>query len=76
MTRPARIYDLRSTFGSNALASGVAPFELARIMGTSVAMIKRNYGALIGGAGERIAVPVWTHSSTFGPRAAQRGGEG
>ena len=34
---PARIYDLRSTFASNALAAGVDVFELARVMGTSVA---------------------------------------
>ena len=32
---PARIYDLRSTFASNALAAGVDVFELARVMGTS-----------------------------------------
>ena len=39
--RPARIYDLRSTFASNALAAGVTVFELAKMMGTSVAMIER-----------------------------------
>jgi integrase len=38
--RPARIYDLRSTFASNWLAKGVTTFELARIMGTSVGMIE------------------------------------
>jgi hypothetical protein len=53
--RPARIYDLRSTLASNALAAGVSVFELARIMGTSVAMIERSYGALIEGAGADIA---------------------
>ncbi len=52
---PARIYDLRSTFASNALAAGVSVFELARIMGTSVAMIERAYGTLIEGAGADIA---------------------
>ena len=36
IARPARIYDLRSTFASNALAAGVTVFELARVMGTSV----------------------------------------
>jgi integrase len=50
IARPARIYDLRSTFASNALAAGVTLFELARIMGTSVRMIERSYGALLGGA--------------------------
>jgi integrase len=52
---PARIYDLRSTFASDALAAGVSVFELARIMGTSVRMIERHYGTLLDGAGEGIA---------------------
>lgn len=52
---PARIYDLRSTFASDALAAGVAVFELARVMGTSVRMIERHYGTLLGGAGASIA---------------------
>ncbi|MGH3006527.1 MAG: tyrosine-type recombinase/integrase [Gaiellaceae bacterium] len=52
---PARIYDLRSTFASNALAAGVTVFELARIMGTSVRMIERHYGALLDGARAGIA---------------------
>jgi integrase len=55
VARPARIYDLRSTFASNALAAGVSVFELARVMGTSVAMIQRHYGTLIEGAGADIA---------------------
>jgi hypothetical protein len=50
VARPARINDLRSTFASNALAAGVAIFELAWIMGTSVRMIERRYGALLDGA--------------------------
>lgn len=50
ITKPARIYDLRSTFASNALAAGVTVFELAKVMGTSVQMIERHYGTLIGGA--------------------------
>jgi integrase len=55
IARPARIYDLRSTFASNALAAGVTAFELARIMGTSVLMIERHYGALLDGAHAGIA---------------------
>jgi integrase len=50
VAKPCRIYDLRSTFASNALAAGVTVFELARIMGTSVSMIEHHYGALIDGA--------------------------
>jgi integrase len=34
IARPARIYDLRSTFASNALAAGVTVFQLATIMGS------------------------------------------
>jgi integrase len=55
INQPARIYDLRSTFASDALAAGVSVFELARVMGTSVRMIERHYGALLDGAGEGIA---------------------
>ena len=39
---PRRIYDLRSTFASQALAAGVPVF--ARIMGTSVRMIEPTTG--------------------------------
>lgn len=53
--RPARIYDLRATFASDALAAGVSVFELARVMGTSVEMIERHYGTLLDGAGAGIA---------------------
>jgi integrase len=53
--KPARIYDLRSTFASRALAAGVTVFELARIMGTSVRMIERHHGALLDGAGAGIS---------------------
>lgn len=55
VARPARIYDLRSTFASNALVAGVAVFELARIMGTSVRMIELHYGALLDGARSAIS---------------------
>ncbi len=53
--KPARIYDLRCTFASNALAAGVSAFELARIMGTSIQTIERHYGTLVEGAGADIA---------------------
>jgi integrase len=54
IARPARIYDLRSTFASDALAAGVGIHALARIMGTSVRMIERHYGTLLDGAMEEI----------------------
>ena len=39
-------YQLRHTFATEALAARVSIFELARVMGTSVAMIDRTYGHL------------------------------
>jgi hypothetical protein len=53
--RPARIYDLRSTHASNALAARIDVFELARVMGTSIEMIERHYGTLLTGAAAGIA---------------------
>ena len=40
-------YDLRHTFISEALAGGVDPLTVARIVGTSVQMISRTYGQLV-----------------------------
>jgi integrase len=51
---PARIYDLRSTFASDALAAGIGIHALARVMGTSTTMIERHYGTLLDGALESI----------------------
>jgi integrase len=50
VAKPARIYDLRSTFASDALAAGFGIHGLALVMGTSVRMIERHYGTLIDGA--------------------------
>jgi hypothetical protein len=76
IAKPARIYDLRSTYASNALDAGVTVFELARVMGTSVAMIERSYGALIDGAGESIAARLAAHEARLGQERAREGGEG
>jgi hypothetical protein len=46
---------MRDTFASNALAAGITVFELAKVMGTSVRMIERHYGALLDGAHAGIA---------------------
>ena len=54
IAKPARLYDLRSTFASNVLAAGITMFELARIMGTSVKMIELHYGALLDTAHESL----------------------
>ncbi len=55
VAKQARIYDLRPTFASKALVADVTVFELARVMGTSVAMIERHYGMLLDGAHAGIA---------------------
>jgi integrase len=51
---PARIYDLRSTYASTALAAGISSFELARVMGNSQEMIERHYGTLLDGSAASI----------------------
>lgn len=46
-------YALRHSYASFAIAAGVSMFELARFMGTSVAVIDRTYGHLLPNARER-----------------------
>jgi integrase len=70
-----RIYDLRSTFASQALAAGVSMFELARIMGTSVRMIEAHYGALLQGSGDSIRGKLDAYLDRLGQeRATAEGG--
>ena len=47
-----RRYALRHTFATNARAAGVPRFDVARYMGTSLAMIDRTYGQLVHGSEE------------------------
>jgi integrase len=63
---PARIYDLRSTFASNALAAGVSIFELPRIMGTSIRMIERHYRALLEGSAATIEAKPDAYDARLG----------
>lgn len=65
-----RIYDLRSTFASQALAAGVSVFELARIMGTSVRMIERHYGAMLQGSGAAISSKLDAYHDRLGQESA------
>lgn len=67
---PRRIYDLRSTFASQALAAGVSVFELARIMGTSVRMIERHYGTLLQGSGDAIRGKLDAYLEGLGQESA------
>jgi hypothetical protein len=68
IAKPARIYDLRSTFASNALAAGITVYELAPIMGTSVQMIEAHYGALIDTARESLLDRLDTYATVAGGR--------
>jgi hypothetical protein len=70
---PARIYGLRSTFASNALAAGDTVFELARLMGTSVRMIEKHYGTLFEGAHAGIATRLAALEAEL-EQAAKQGG--
>jgi hypothetical protein len=67
---PARIYDIRATFASDALAAGVTVSEHARVMGASARMIERHYGTLLGGACASIAARLGSY------RAEQERGTG
>ena len=46
-------YSLRHTFASFAIAAGIATFEIARMMGTSVEQIEKTYGHLLPDALDR-----------------------
>jgi integrase len=54
-------YALRHTFAANAIAAGIATFEIARVMGTSVLQIEKTYGHLLPDAIDRarIALDAW-----------------
>jgi integrase len=45
-----RVYDLRHTFASNALAAGINLYELSRYMGASVRVLEMHYAHLVDGA--------------------------
>jgi integrase len=44
---PRRVYDLRDTFDSNALAAGISLYELSRYMGASVRVLEMHYAHLV-----------------------------
>ena len=72
IAKPARMYDLRSTFASNALAAGITVYELARILGTSVGMIEAHYGALIDTARASLLERLEAYAVADGQEATQR----
>lgn len=66
LDRNVRPYDLRHTFASNALAARLTTFELARVMGTSVAMIDARYGHLVRGSEDAMRERLNTHAAVWG----------
>jgi integrase len=59
-----RIYDLRHTFASWALAANISMFELARFMGTSVKIIDRHYGHLVRDSEESARAKLEAYAAT------------
>jgi integrase len=59
-------YALRHTFATEALAASISTFELARVMGTSVAMIDRTYGHLARDSEESIRARLDTRADGSG----------
>ncbi len=47
LTPPRRVYDLRHSFASNALAAGISLYELSRYMGASVRVLELHYAHLV-----------------------------
>jgi integrase len=59
-----RIYDLRHTFASWALAAHISIFELARFMGTSVKIIDRHYGHLVRDSEDAVRAKLDAYASS------------
>ena len=66
-------YALRHTFATEALAAGVSTFELARLMGTSVAMIDRTYGHLARDSEDSIRLRLEARADRSGVEVASGG---
>jgi integrase len=66
-------YALRHTFATEALAAGVSTLELARLMGTSVAMIDRTYGHLARDSKDSIRLRLEARADRSGVEVASGG---
>jgi integrase len=53
-----RVYDLRHTFASEALAAGVSLYELSRFMGASVRVLEMHYAHLVDSAEDAARVKL------------------
>jgi integrase len=69
-------YHLRHTFATEALAAGISTFELARLMGTSIAMIDRTYGHLARDSDQAIRARLDARSGRSGVLRTSDGDRG
>jgi integrase len=66
-----KAYAMRHTFAANAIAAGIATFEIARVMGTSVTQIEKTYGHLLPDAIDRARQALDTWEARAGQRAVK-----
>ncbi len=59
-----RVYDLRHSFASNALAAGISLYELSRYMGASVRVLEMHYAHLIKDAEDTARAKLDAHAAT------------
>lgn len=64
-------YALRHTFASFAIAAGIPAFEIARMMGTSVAMLDKTYGHLLRDSAARITAQLDAFNASAAGEAAE-----
>ena len=60
---PRRVYDLRHTFASTALAAGISLYELSRYMGASVRVLEMHYAHLVRDAEETARAKLDAHAA-------------
>ena len=58
-----RVYDLRHSFASNALAAGISLYELSRYMGASVRVLEIHYAHLVRDAEETARAKLDAHAA-------------
>jgi integrase len=58
-----RVYDLRHTFASTALAAGISLYELSRYMGASVRVLEMHYAHLVRDAEETARAKLDAHAA-------------
>ena len=58
-----RVYDLRHSFASNALAAGISLYELSRYMGASVRVLEMHYAHLVRDAEQSARAKLDAHAA-------------